>query len=326
MSTYEGFGLKPTQQWEGEGASSRALSLLPSQRLFLVVCILLVFLALCVDYGLFPPLFNSSTLWATGVLLFLVWQAPENIQPALNHNLWPTKWQILLFLALHAGIVLASRHLGSRLVNASLTYTAGAGALAATKFLVLLPALVLLSPSAWRQVGRRFRAELIASLLVLLTFFPQRAFATAWPWYSQELGKFVFTVAGLFVPHLTYAAAPFPTLIGPRLDVTIILACSGIDGVKLFDYLFGFVVLMDWNRLNKKRALAGYFTGIAAIIVANGLRIVLLVVVGNRISPDWVSRQHINAGWLFFAVVFLTFLSLTYRRMLQPAAQPSLPS
>jgi exosortase/archaeosortase family protein len=253
-----------------------------------------------------------------GVLLILVWRKPDEALPALNQNLLPTKWRISLFFAMHLVILSVARYFASHFGSASVTtYTAGAGAFAATKFLVLLPSLVLVSTSAWRQVGRRFLPELIASLLVLATFFPQRAFATAWPWYSQGLGKFVFVIARLFVSHLTYSAASFPTLIGPRLDVTIILACSGIDGIRLFDCLFGLVVLADWNRLNKWRALMSYFVGVGAILIANAMRIVLLVIVGNRISAHWVSRQHINAGWIFFVVVFLSFLSLTYRWMLQ---------
>lgn len=258
-----------------------------------------------------------------GVLLILVWRKPDEAQPAPNQSISPAKWRILFFFAMHLAILSLGRYLTSRLVSASFTYTPGAGAFATTKFLVLLPSLVLLSPNAWRQVARRFLSEMIASLLVLLTFFPQRAFATVWPWYSQQLGRFVFAIAHFFVFPLTYSAAPFPTLIGPKLDVTIVLACSGIDGIRLFDYLFGLVVLVDWNRLNKRRTLMSYFAGGGAILVANAVRIALLVIVGNRISADWVSRQHINAGWVFFVVVFLSFLALTYRWMLQLVPTPS---
>jgi exosortase/archaeosortase family protein len=107
-----------------------------------------------------------------------------------------------------------------------------------------------------------------------------------------------------------------PTLTGPHLDVTIILACSGINGIELFDYLFCAVAILDWNRLQKGRALAGYFLGLFAMLFGNALRITSLVVFGNRGFAELVAHYHIAAGWIFFSVVFLAYLSMTYAWML----------
>jgi len=52
------------------------------------------------------------------------------------------------------------------------------------------------------------------------------------------------------------------------------------------------------------------------MIFGNVVRITSLVVLGNHGFADFVSRFHVNAGWLFFAAIFLIFLSLTYRWML----------
>ncbi len=50
---------------------------------------------------------------------------------------------------------------------------------------------------------------------------------------------------------LAYLADSNPTLSGPELDVTIVPECSGINGLELFDYLLGSVMLLGWNRVNK---------------------------------------------------------------------------
>ena len=69
---------------------------------------------------------------------------------------------------------------------------------------------------------------------------------------------------------------------------------------------------------NKRRALIAYFAGLGVTLMANVLRISLLVIFGNRASTEWIMRQHVNAGWAVFTVAFLTFLTLTYNWMLQP--------
>lgn len=309
------------EQGQRRGVFNRAAPTLARLRSSFAACILLTLLTITAEYLLVPALYNQSALLALCVLLFLILRAPVNPDDVPGPDSRPAAWRVLLFLVVNAGILVAAGHFGPRLTSAALTYSIGASALAATKLLILLTPVVLFPWKAWREIARHYNAELIATAMVLFTFLPFRAFATAWPWYSQALGKLIFTIGGLFVPHLSYAAAPFPTLAGPRLDVTIVFGCSGIEGVKLFDYLFGFVALLDWNRFNKMRLLVGYIAGTAAIILTNGLRILLFVIVGNRISADWVSQYHINAGWLFFVTVFVLFLLLTYKWMLQASAQ-----
>ena len=162
-----------------------------------------------------------------------------------------------------------------------------------------------------------YRAEGIAALVVLLTYFPGRAMDAAWPWYGQGLGRFVHALSRIFVPGVGYISDLNPTLTGADLDVTILLGCSGLNGIELFGYLFGGMAILDWNRLRKGRALAGYFAGVLAMLLGNALRITSLVVLGNRGFAEIVSRYHISAGWIFFSVVFLLYLSMTYRWMLK---------
>ena len=53
--------------------------------------------------------------------------------------------------------------------------------------------------------------------------------------------------------------------------------------------------------------------------VGNGLRIVSFVVLGNHGFAEVVARFHLNAGWIFFSVLFLVYLFSIYRNLLVPA-------
>lgn len=288
------------------------------QRRFLASAVFASLFAVLVDNWAAPAVHNQSPFWALGFLLALILRRQPREDPVegtgttLNWA-WP---RAALFVLLHAGIVLLGRSASETLVQAASQPTLGSGAIASLKLLVLLPTLALFPPLAWRPLARKYAAELITAGIVLLTWNPSRLFETVWPSYSAYLGRFVYALGGLFVAGLGYVPGAIPTLIGPKLDVSILFACSGLNGVKLFQILFGVMLLVDWNRLKKMRALAAYFAGLVAMLVANALRIALLVVLGNRVSADLVVRFHIDAGWVFFTSTFLVFLVISYRWLL----------
>jgi exosortase/archaeosortase family protein len=287
---------------------------------FLVL--LLTLLAIVADQLAAPILRTSSPLWAAVCLLALVWRRGEfAARPAsasLIVRLSPLR--LVIFAVLHVVLVFAARVWLHNSQQAMSSATLNAWLLTALKFTVLLPTLVLLPLASWRILCAIYRPEFAAAFVVLVTYLPRRIMDTLWPWYGQLLGRFVFLLSWPFVHSLGYVKAWFPTLTGPALDVTILLACSGFDGIKLFDYLFGFVVLCDWNRLSKGRTLFAYFAGAAAMLLGNALRIVFMVVLGNRGFADFVVRFHLSAGWVFFSAAFLVYLSLVYRWMLLPRA------
>jgi len=284
------------------------------------VALLLTLGALVVDYLLAPALYNGSTLWLTGALLVLILRGREDLGwPEMFEALrMEQSWPLLLFALLHITFILVGRVWASALHAASLTYTASGGATALIKVLILLPTVVLLPPATWTGIIRTFRSELVASGVVFFTFFPHRIFETIWPWYSHLLGIAVCGVTRWFVPSLVCSAGIIPSFSGPKLQVSIIFACSGLDSLRLFQVLFGLIVAIEWKRLRRGRALIAYFAGLAMTLIANLLRISLLVILGNRGFTEWIMQQHVNAGWAVFTLEFLTFLTLTYNWMLQP--------
>lgn len=284
------------------------------------VAVFYTLVAIALDYALAPAWYSSSPLLAVIVLLLLAFRQDDEKQPYFAGT--AISWKRLLsFGGLHAAVVLAGRYSGSPLRFAALHYSALTSAIVAGKLLVLFPSLALLPRRAWRGFALRFKHELIAALVVLFTFFPYRLFQLAYAYYSPLLGSLVYHVSLLFIASLRYAASPQPLILGPHLDVQIIFGCLGADGLALFDCLFGFVIFMEWRRCNKGRALLSYVAGVAAMLAANALRIVLMVLVGNLISDRWVIATHLNAGWLFFSFTFFVFLLFAYPFVLEKVPQ-----
>ena len=288
----------------------------PARR-FLLLALLLTLAAIACDQYAAPVLHSSSPLWATAALLLVSWRR-GGVSPSSESASSQTvsNWRIGAFLAAHVVIVAVARAASVELQPIAGTASLGGTLLALLKLGVLAPTLVLFSPAAWRRIAREFPAELIAAFVVLFTYFPRRVLESLWPWYGQVLGRFVFFIAGPLVTRLGYVRALNPTLTGRELDVTILPACSGINGIELFQMLFALLVFCDWNRLRKGRALFGYFAGLAFMLLGNALRITSLVVLGNHGLSELVSRFHISAGWIFFSLVFLVYLGISYRWML----------
>lgn len=298
---------------------------------FFLLVLLLTLGAVAADQFAAPALYSSSPLWAVVACMALVWRRGgvgynPHEQASTSDSSFEREIEsgsfgfslgrMAVFAAMHVALISAARILQLSLTPIAGTFSLAGWIIAALKLLVLLPTLFLLPFARWRILARAYAAEIIAALVVLFTFFPSRILSTIWPWYGQVLGKLVFACSTLFVHGLTYTGALTPTLHGPDLDVTILLACSGISGIELFDYLFAFVALLDWNRLRKGRTLVAYFAGMAIMFVGNALRIAAFVIFGNRGFADAVARFHLSAGWIFFSGVFLVYLSLTYRRLL----------
>jgi len=285
---------------------------------FLLEALAFTLMAVAADQFAAPILYSSSPLWATTSCLLLVWRR-GNFSHSACYPLFERSISIgrlATFLAAHSVIVLSARSLSGTLQSASGAMTLAGTLVAAWKLCVLAPTVILFPSGTWKKIASIYFPEAIAGLVVLLTFFPNRPLRAFWPWYGQLLGRFVHALARIFVPKLVYLADSNPTLSGPELDVTIIPECSGIDGLELFDYLFAFVMFLDWNRVNKSRALKAYFGGLLAILLSNAARIASFVVLGNHGFANSVARFHISAGWIFFSVVFLVYLSMTYRWML----------
>lgn len=280
------------------------------------VGIICTMIAVALDYRFAPAWYSSSTLLALVGLLLLAYRESRRVTAPTKGVPFPSWPRLLMFGALHAALILAGRFSAASLQSAALHYSTLSSAIVSAKLMVFFPSLALFSRREWMELGRRFGSEMIASAIVLFTFFPYRLFQLFyWP-YSSLLGRTVYHISHFFVPYIAYAPGFEPVILGHFLNVRIIFGCLGADGVTLFDWLFGLVVFLEWQRFNKRRALLCYFAGIATFLSTNVTRIVLMVLVGNLVSPDVVERTHLQAGWIFFSCVFVGFLFFAYPYML----------
>jgi len=282
-------------------------------RFFLLV-LALTLSAIAADQFAAPVLRTTSPLWATAACLLLVWRRGK-LPSVLGDGpleLTLSIGRLAVFFTAHFVLIQLARMMTSTLQPVAGTHTAGGILVAVCKLSVFLPTLVLFPLSLSNEPLAAYKHEGMAALVVFITFSPGRAMEAVWPWYGQLLGRFVYALARLLVTGLGYVKDLTPTITGPDLDITIIQSCSGITGFELFGYLFGVVTILDWNRLSKGRALFAYFAGLFAVLVGNTLRIASFVVFGNRGFARFVLNFHVSAGWIFFSLVFLVYLSLTY--------------
>jgi exosortase/archaeosortase family protein len=287
---------------------------------FFVWTLLLALAAAVADQFVVPALFSTAPLCALLACLVLAARSQGDALTSLPSPSAPylVTWRVLGFFAAHAALIWIVYRLDASVSRASGALNGVGWAFLLVKFAVLAPMLVLLPWRTWRYLARTYATEFAAAAVVLVTFFPRRVMEALWPVYGQFVGRCVHLLAWPLVSNLGYVKALYPTLTGPSLDVTILLSCSGINGIELFDALFALVVFCEWPRLNKRRTLAAYFIGVVAMTLGNILRITSFVVLGNHGFADFIARFHVNAGWLFFSLVFLLFLSSTYRWMLTP--------
>jgi exosortase/archaeosortase family protein len=284
----------------------------------MIVVWLLVLAAICLDSLLAPALNTLAPALSCGLLLLLLLrQQPASAETEkAGVSPFPHKWRIVAFLLLHATAVVVARRWQSSLLELP---TSGllSVAIATAKYLILLPTIVLMGTSEWRVFGRVHRLESVAALFTLFTVYPFRAFHSLWPWYSQVLGHTVYWLARSVVHGLNFLPERSPILAGPALEVVVIEDCGGLGAVKLFQVLFAVVLIADWNSLKKGRTVVAYWLGMGIMLLANALRISLLVIVGNRF-PVWVLRHHIVASWIFLAAGLVACLFMGYRWLFSP--------
>jgi exosortase/archaeosortase family protein len=284
------------------------------------VALALTLAAVCLDSALVSDLNTIAPAFSWGLLLLLVLrrlpaEALSTQSTRLQTGPPLATWRLFCFFALHLAVIGAGLAMGSVWRGPHTTFEAAL--LAASKYLILLPTAILLPGSAWRSFGRLYRAECVAAVIALVSFFPLRIFTMGWPWYGQALGRSVSALCHLFVPSMGYVPALTPTLLGPNLDVTIVFGCGGLQGIKLFQILFALVLVVDWNQMNRRRAIAAYFGGLAAMLIANVIRITLLFVLGNTRLRTQVIEYHLTAGWLLFTLAFVVYLFAIYRWLLK---------
>lgn len=174
--------------------------------------------------------------------------------------------------------------------------------------------LVALFPvSFWVRFVRDERYVLcIAGVMAILVSAFSAFSQQLWPPLSEATFVVSATLLNFVYPHVIVDSELF--LLGtPQFVVHIAAACSGYEGIGLvtvFTALFLSVFRRDFKF---PQALLLFPIGIVAIWCFNAIRIVLLIIIGEEISPSIaVGGFHSQAGWISFILVSVGLLVFSY--------------
>jgi len=224
---------------------------------------------------------------------------------ARDRRVPPIEWRLLLA---HAGLLVLFAKISATLFGTPLVRTEGnvltglwilTGSAAA-----VLAADALVPVAVWAELFVRLRPILWFALGVSAGSY---AFGWVALHFWQSLSEATLAVAyRLLHPFIAGLQADAATGIigGSRFRVEISAACSGFDGLGL---VLAFTAAWLWFHRSEwrfPRAFVLIPIGLAAIWIANCVRIAALVFIGEAISPAIATGGfHSEAGWFAFTAV-----------------------
>jgi exosortase E/protease (VPEID-CTERM system) len=147
----------------------------------------------------------------------------------------------------------------------------------------------------------------------------------------QPLGR-----SAVWLVHQLFVLAGWETVYDPEqlrvgtssFAVTIASECSGYEGIGLIWVFLGVYLWLFRHSFRFPRVLLLFPLGTVVVWLANVLRLVLLVVLGTRVSPEMaLGGFHSQAGWLAFLAVSLGLAALAqHTRFFSTTVAPAAPA
>lgn len=261
-------------------------------------------------YWLVPVSYSWKPLLPL-VLLALLTVARSRAPRALPSPGPLSFWTLSAFVFLHAVLLAAAFHFAPLIAGTQHTQGLWPSIVAIGKLFLLLPTFVLFAGS--RKFLQEMSAELAAVAIALFTFDPERFFTLVWPYYSTVVGHVITFVARPFVPgtHLT-SATEGALVVGPNVDMLLGVSCSGIKSIVLFQVVFTFILIAEWNHINRSGALFFYSIACAALLLANTIRLTVVYLTLN------LTDNAINLSWPLFLLTFLVLSWFARERLAGP--------
>lgn len=218
---------------------------------------------------------------------------------------------LAFFVALNVILIMFFLRFGTELAFAAERSSASALLLAFSKLLTVVPVAALFAAPA--VTLRPLAPEAITAIIALLTFDPGRFFVLIWPAYSHVVASTIMILSRPFLPgvHLV-PGLTHVLVVGPTRDMLLDMSCSGIKGIVLFQVLFAMMLLLEWNHINKARALFFYGAGCALLLAANMVRLAIVFLSSNLTSGT------VNPSWPLFILTLLLLTWFTYDWMMPP--------
>ncbi len=186
-----------------------------------------------------------------------------------------------------------------------------AGCLASAALIFLLPDEPF--ASARRQSTRLTFAALGVAALTLSPLIQD----VCWQAFSRATGILAFVLVRLTGTPVTVHINPYISLEHPYFVADVKRACSGLEGVTYFFFLYSLLRVLEGFRLRPLWELGLCVGGVLGVVALNGLRLALFFVaavyakrwISQRVSYElFVGAFHSNLGWcLYLAGLLLLF-------------------
>jgi len=135
-----------------------------------------------------------------------------------------------------------------------------------------------------------------------------------WPYMIPLVLKIVYFLLKKVTSHAKII--PGDILVVKNFAVIIAEACSGIYSIFIFSSIYLFIILLDWVKINKKRAILIFIPAIIGVFFVNIFRVFLLMLVGGYFSEKIaLGLYHSYTGMIFFLVYFTIFWLVMYKWM-----------
>ncbi len=151
-----------------------------------------------------------------------------------------------------------------------------------------------------------------------------------WPFLSTAVTFIVYTLLNLMGLGMTMGVDQY-TLSHPLFSAKVAAACSGLEGIFLFIFLFSLILIVDWGSYTLKKALLIYCLGILFMFFLNVLRVTIFFTAAIWATQQWGQGEasqlfvwffHANVGWIFYLIGIAIFFSILFRVM-QPKPRPT---
>ena len=193
-------------------------------------------------------------------------------------------------------------------------------------FSIILVQLLFLSMLAFLVLGvygfsfiinfvKKFKKELFYFLIFgVVVYSLMYQVWKLWPYLSWVVLKVVAFLLKLInadfqiIEPATIKVGDFAATIGE--------ACSGVYSIFIFTALYLFIILIDWKKINKKKACLLFIPALLGAFFVNIFRVFLIFVVGGYVSEKAaLGLYHSYTGMIFFLIYFAIFWFLFYKWM-----------
>jgi exosortase E/protease (VPEID-CTERM system) len=229
---------------------------------------------------------------------------------AADYRSWPLLLvHLVAFAALYFATAATFDHVGGQFSLAAAMLCAGLAVVTVSLWLLALSPL-----HYWRGVIVRERLSLAIALLAATAAWLGGQAAEAF-WKPMAAGTFFLAEPLLRLVYADVTSDSSELVLGtPEFEVNIAPQCSGYEGIGLVIVFLALYLWLFRSRIRFPQALLLFPIGVAAVWLANVVRIAALVAVGTSLSPTLAEGGfHSQAGWLSFVALALGFIAVTHR-------------